>query len=179
MPVYQPAAAGERLPPRPRRRRALRQDASRGRRRSSSTRRTTRPAASPPRTTCEAIADLVRGTNIAVFSDEPYCHMVWAGQAPHAAGRAGHAGAVRRRVHVQQVVQHERLAARLRRDQRRASPTLIGKMINTSLSCVPPIVQLAGKAALEHDAAERDEAMRKFHEEGRAAGRRAAEGGRA
>ena len=40
---------------------------------------------------------------------------------------------------------------------------LIGKMINTSLSCVPPITQLAGKAALEHDAAERDETMAKFH----------------
>src|SRR5262245_6361659 len=25
----------------------------------------------------KAIADLVRGTNIAVFSDEPYCHMNW------------------------------------------------------------------------------------------------------
>ena len=50
---------------------------------------------------------------------------------------------------------------------------VIGKMINTSLSCVPPFVQLAGKAALEHDAAERDDAMRKFHAEGRAARRRA------
>jgi aspartate aminotransferase len=39
---------------------------------------------------------------------------------------------------------------------------LIGKMINTSVSCAPPFVQLAGKAALEHDGAERDEAMRKF-----------------
>ena len=39
----------------------------------------------------------------------------------------------------------------------------IGKMINTSLSCVPPMVQLAGKAALEHDAAERDEVMARFH----------------
>ena len=29
----------------------------------------------------------------------------------------------------------------------------IGKMINTSLSCAPPLVQLAGQAALEHDAA--------------------------
>jgi aspartate aminotransferase len=38
----------------------------------------------------------------------------------------------------------------------------IGKMINTSLSCVPPIVQWAGQAALEHDALERDEAMGKF-----------------
>src|SRR5262245_4470873 len=27
-----------------------------------------------------AIADLVRGKNIAVFSDEPYCHMVWQGR---------------------------------------------------------------------------------------------------
>src|SRR4029079_12788128 len=39
---------------------------------------------------------------------------------------------------------------------------LIGKMINTSLSCVPPITQLAGMAALQHDAAERDETMAKF-----------------
>jgi aspartate aminotransferase len=39
---------------------------------------------------------------------------------------------------------------------------LIGKMINTSLSCVPPIVQLAGKAALEQDEAERTATMEKF-----------------
>jgi aspartate aminotransferase len=40
---------------------------------------------------------------------------------------------------------------------------VMSKMINTSLSCVPPFVQLAGKAALELDAAERDDAMRHFH----------------
>ena len=39
----------------------------------------------------------------------------------------------------------------------------VGKMINTSLSCVPPIVQLAGAAALQKDAAERDAVMTKFH----------------
>jgi aspartate aminotransferase len=39
----------------------------------------------------------------------------------------------------------------------------IGKMINTSLSCVPPLVQLAGQAALERDAAERDAVMGRFH----------------
>ncbi len=33
------------------------------------------------RTICSGIADLVRGTNVAVFSDEPYCHMVWKRQA--------------------------------------------------------------------------------------------------
>jgi aspartate aminotransferase len=46
-----------------------------------------------------------------------------------------------------------------------ASPRVaevLSKMINTSLSCVPPIVQLAGQAALEHDAAERDEVMGRF-----------------
>jgi aspartate aminotransferase len=38
----------------------------------------------------------------------------------------------------------------------------IGKMINTTLSCTPPLVQLAGKAALERDASERDGQMQKF-----------------
>ena len=68
---------------------------------------------------------------------------------------------VRGGLHVQQVVQHERLAARLRGRQPGVVEA-IGKMINTSLSCVPPIVQLAGQAALEHDAAERDEVMQRF-----------------
>jgi aspartate aminotransferase len=40
----------------------------------------------------------------------------------------------------------------------------IGKMINTSLSCVSPFVQLAGQAALEHDTVERDEVMRQFRQ---------------
>jgi aspartate aminotransferase len=35
-------------------------------------------------------------------------------------------------------------------------------MLNTSLSCTPPIVQMAGEAALEHDSAERDEVMSRF-----------------
>jgi aspartate aminotransferase len=38
----------------------------------------------------------------------------------------------------------------------------IGKMINTALSCVPPIVQLAGEAALKNDDKERDEVMQRF-----------------
>src|SRR5262249_37739654 len=36
---------------------------------------------------------------------------------------------------------------------------IIGKMINTSLSCVPPLVQMAGQAALENDAGERAEVV--------------------
>ena len=39
---------------------------------------------------------------------------------------------------------------------------VVGKMLNTSLSCVPPFVQLAGKAALRDDTAERDEVMARF-----------------
>jgi aspartate aminotransferase len=38
----------------------------------------------------------------------------------------------------------------------------IAKMVNTTLSCTAPIVQLAGMAALEHDAVERDATMLKF-----------------
>src|SRR5258708_31535490 len=40
----------------------------------------------------------------------------------------------------------------------------IAKMINTCLSCVPPIVQLAGAAALRQDRAERDRVMQLFRE---------------
>jgi len=109
----------------------------------------------------KAIADLVRGTNIAVFSDEPYCHMAWATKhhsilaepdmLEHCVGaftfsksysmsgwRCGYMVAAPRVAEV------------------------VGKMVNTSLSCVPPIVQMAGKAALELDAAERDATVLKF-----------------
>jgi aspartate aminotransferase len=41
---------------------------------------------------------------------------------------------------------------------------MFGKMINTSLSCVPPLVQRAGQAALEHDAAERATVMQRFRQ---------------
>jgi aspartate aminotransferase len=108
-----------------------------------------------------SIADLVRGRDIAVFSDEPYCHMVWQdrhrsilaepGMLDQCVGaytfsksysmsgwRVGYAVSSARNVE------------------------LIGKMINTSLSCVPPIAQLAGLAALKHDAADRDATMAKF-----------------
>jgi aspartate aminotransferase len=109
-----------------------------------------------------AIANLIRGSDIALFSDEPYCHMVWhdrhrsilaePGMLEQCVGaytfsksysmsgwRIGYAVSSARNVE------------------------LIGKMINTSLSCVPPITQLAGLAALKNDAAERDQTMAKFH----------------
>ena len=158
-----PAQAGERLPPRPR-------TTS-----STSSRPTPRAKAiflnSPHNPTggvateedLTAIADLVRGTNIAVFSDEPYCHMVWDGQAPHACwpSRACSTSASAAYTFSKSYsMSGWRLGYAV--SQPRIVDT-IGKMINTSLSCVPPIVQLAGEAALEHDAAERDEVMPKFH----------------
>src|SRR5262249_40388027 len=107
------------------------------------------------------IAELVRGSGIAVFSDEPYCHMVWEGR---------HHSLLAERGMLDHCVSAFPFSKSYSLSGWRcgyaiASPRfadLLGKMINTSLSCVPPFVQLAGKAALEHDAIERDEAMRKF-----------------
>ena len=60
------------------------------------------------------IADLVRGTRVAVFSDEPYCHMVWKGRHVSPPGAAGDDGALGGRLHLQQVVQHGGLEAGVR-----------------------------------------------------------------
>ncbi len=110
----------------------------------------------------KTIADLVRGTNIAVLSDEPYCHMVWDGQ---------HHSLLAQPDMLQHAVGAYTFSKSYSMSGWRcgyavtAPPLadLIGKMINTSLSCAPPFVQLGGKAALEHDSAERDQAMQKFH----------------
>lgn len=108
------------------------------------------------------LADLVRGKNIAVFSDEPYCHMVWTGQHhPFLAqpGMMEHAIAC-------YTFSKSYSMSGWRLGYAISQPRIIesiSKMINTSLSCVPPIVQWAGQAALKHDEAERDEVMQRFH----------------
>lgn len=107
------------------------------------------------------IAELIRGRNLAVFSDEPYCHMVWQGK---------HVPMLAEREVFDQVVAAYTFSKSYSMSGWRigyavGSPRLvetIGKMINTSLSCVPPIAQLAGEAALEKDADERDEVMQRF-----------------
>lgn len=109
----------------------------------------------------KAIADLVRGTGIAVFSDEPYCHMVWEGKHASILAEPG----MFDRVMAAFTFSKSYSMSGWRCGFALASPGLaqvLGKMINTSLSCVPPIVQMAGKAALENDAAERDAVMAKF-----------------
>lgn len=107
------------------------------------------------------IADLIRGTGIAVLSDEPYCHMVWEGRHHSLAAQPG-------------MLEHTVAAYTFSKSYSMSgwrlgfcvsSPEIIqsiGLMINTTLSCTPPLVQLAGLAALQNDAAERDEVMGLF-----------------
>jgi aspartate aminotransferase len=111
----------------------------------------------------QALADQVRGRDVAVFSDEPYCHMVWGGR---------HHTLLAQPEMFDQVVAAYTFSKSYSMSGWRlgyavSSPRLVdvlGKMINTSLSCVPPAVQRAGKAAVEHDAAERDEVMGRFRQ---------------
>ncbi len=108
------------------------------------------------------LADLVRGRNVAVFSDEPYCHMVWAGRHRPLLAEPG----MMDHVLATYTFSKSYSMSGWRLGYAVGHPRLIdtiGKMINTSLSCVPPLVQWAGQAALEHDAAERDEVMARFH----------------
>jgi aspartate aminotransferase len=110
-----------------------------------------------------AIADLVRGRDVAVFSDEPYCHMVWKGSHHSLLSEPG-------------MLDHCVAAYTFSKSYSMSGWRLgfavasapvadaIGKMINTTLSCTPPIVQLAGTAALTRDREERDLVMRKFRD---------------
>jgi aspartate aminotransferase len=108
-----------------------------------------------------ALAEIIRGRDVAVFSDEPYCHMVWAGRHHTLLAEPG----MMDQAVAAYTYSKSYSMSGWRLGYAVSSPKLvetIGKMINTSLSCVPPISQLAGQAALEHDAAERDEAMGRF-----------------
>ena len=110
-----------------------------------------------------AIGDLIRGRDVAVFSDEPYCHMVWKGS---------HHSLLSEPEMLSQCVGAYTFSKSYSMSGWRLGfavasaevADVIGKMINTTLSCTPPIVQLAGTAALKQDARERDEVMQKFRE---------------
>ncbi len=109
----------------------------------------------------KAIADLIRGKDVALFSDEPYCHMVWEGEHRSILSEPG----MMDQCMASYTFSKSYSMSGWRLGYAVASAEVaqtIGKLINTSLSCVPPFVQLAGKAALEHDAVERDDAMRQF-----------------
>jgi aspartate aminotransferase len=109
----------------------------------------------------DGLARLVAGRDVAVFSDEPYCHMVWQGRHETPLSRPG--------MLAQTVAAYTFSKSYSMSGWRlgyavssAAVAEQMNKMINTSLSCVPPVAQWAGQAALEHDAAERDEVMARF-----------------
>jgi aspartate aminotransferase len=107
------------------------------------------------------LADLIRGRDIAVFSDEPYCHMVWSGKHHPLLAEPG----ILDQVLAAYTFSKSYSMSGWRLGYAVSSPRLvevIGKMINTSLSCVPPVSQWAGRAALDHDTAERDDTMQLF-----------------
>lgn len=109
----------------------------------------------------KAIADVVRGTDLVVFSDEPYCHMVWKGRHESILAEPG-------------MLDHCLAAYTFSKSYSMsgwrigfavAHPAVIdavGKLINTTASCSPAFVQQAARAALEHDAPTRDDYMGRF-----------------
>jgi aspartate aminotransferase len=108
-----------------------------------------------------AIADVVRGTDLVVFSDEPYCHMIWTGRHESILAQPG-------------MLDHAVAAYTFSKSYSMsgwrigfavAQPDVVdamGKLINTSASCSPPFVQAAALAALEKDTPTRDDYMKRF-----------------
>lgn len=111
----------------------------------------------------QAIAEVIRGKDVAVFSDEPYCHMVWRGK---------HHSLLEQPGMMDQCVAAFTFSKSYSMSGWRLGFAVssteftdsLGKMINTTLSCTPPLAQLAGAAALQHDAEQRDRTMQKFRE---------------
>lgn len=108
-----------------------------------------------------AICDLIRGRNVALFSDEPYDRLVWRGKHHTPLAFDGM---------MQQCVAAYTFSKSYSMSGWRigfavSDPSIIKKMgllLNTTLSCVPPFVQLAAAAALANDSQERDRRMNIF-----------------
>ncbi|MBI1902056.1 MAG: pyridoxal phosphate-dependent aminotransferase, partial [Planctomycetia bacterium] len=113
------------------------------------------------------IARLIRGRDVIVFSDEPYNHMVWRGK---------HRSLLQQPEMLSQCVSAYTFSKSYSMSgwrlgfavSSRENAEAIAKVINVTLSCVPPLVQLAGAAALCHDTGERDSQMAQFAERVRA-----------
>ena len=107
------------------------------------------------------LADLIRGRDVAVFSDEPYDCMVWDGRHHSLLAEPGM---------LEQTVAAYTFSKSFSMSGWRlgyavSSPEtvkVLDVLINTALSCVPPFTQVAGVAALRHERRYRDDRMREF-----------------
>jgi aspartate aminotransferase len=107
------------------------------------------------------LADLIRGKNVAVFSDEPYDQMAWSEKHHSLLAQPG-------------MIDHCVAAYTFSKTFSMSgwrlgfavsNPQAIDRfamLTNSSLSCVPPFSQLAGIAAMRDGLAERDERMAEF-----------------
>ncbi len=109
----------------------------------------------------KGLAEILTRSNVALFSDEPYCHMVWEGRHETPLAQPG---MMERAIACYTFSKSYSMSGWRLGYAVASAPVaeMVAKMINTSLSCVPPIVQLAGQAALANDSAERDEVMGRF-----------------
>ena len=109
----------------------------------------------------QGLADLIRDRDVAVFSDEPYDQMVWSGQHHSLLAQPGM---------LEQCVAAYTMSKSYSMSGWRLGfavasepiADVLATLLNTTLSCVPPFVQLAGVAALQNDVAERDRSMALF-----------------
>ncbi len=111
----------------------------------------------------QGLADLVRGKDIVIFSDEPYDQMAWTGK---------HRSPLEIDGMIDQCVAGYTFSKSFSMSGWRlgfavSSPDIINmfaKLTNSALSCIPPFTQLAGIEAMKNDLAERDRRMQDFKE---------------
>jgi aspartate aminotransferase len=109
----------------------------------------------------KGIADLIRGRDVAVLSDEPYDRMVWRGR---------HHTLVEFPGMLDQTVAAYTFSKSFSMSGWRlgfavSSPAIIdvlGKLTNSAISCVSPFTQIAGVAAMREELGYRDAKMKEF-----------------
>ena len=109
----------------------------------------------------DGLASLIRGRDVAVFSDEPYDAMVWRGRHHTLLSQPGM---------FDQCVAAYTFSKSFSMSGWRlgfavsspATIAVLGTLTNTALSCVPPFTQQAGIAAMADDGTVRDERMADF-----------------
>lgn len=111
----------------------------------------------------KGLADLIRGRDIALFSDEPYDQMVWNGKHHSILSQPGM---------LDQCVGAYTFSKSFSMSGWRlgfavaseATIDVFSTLTNTAFSCVPPFTQHAGIAAMQNDLEERDRQMNCFRD---------------